>query len=219
MTFRRTRIAFALAALVALAAGDRLRPDRRGAGAQEDQRRSQGQVADDEPLRVRRFRREDRCSIFSRNTRSPPEAAQAHYTLGRIYASTGAYENALRHFGDYIAMPGDKGGPEVIAQARFVMGSCYMALERYDEAERSFKLAMNVEGAAGSRAAGGRRRGAREDRGAAKAQDRRARDSHRGHVVPGTRRSAFRRITRARSSSSISGPRGATRAGWRCPTS
>ena len=83
------------------------------------------------------------------------EAAQAHYALGRLYTSIGAYDKALRHFGDYITMPGDKGGPEVIAQARFVMGTCYMALERYDEAERSFKLAMNTQGAAGSRAAEG----------------------------------------------------------------
>jgi peroxiredoxin len=43
----------------------------------------------------------------------------------------------------------------MIAHARFVMVSCYMALERYDEAERSFKLAMNTEGAGGSRAAEG----------------------------------------------------------------
>ena len=72
------------------------------------------------------------------------------------------------------------------------MGSCYMALERYDEAERSFKLAMTRRGRGRLAGRGGRRRGALEDRGAAQAQDRRARDSHRGHVVPGTRRSAFR---------------------------
>ena len=154
MTFRRTRIAFALAVLASLVWAN--------AFAQTDAAQALKKINDD--LRVKSQAMtpyeyidyaEKSMLDFLKKYPASSEAAQAHYALGRIYASTGAYDNALRHFGDYIARPGDKGGPEVIAQARFVMGSCYMALERYDEAERSFKLAMNTEGAAGSRAAEG----------------------------------------------------------------
>jgi thiol-disulfide isomerase/thioredoxin len=154
MRFRRTRIAFALAALAVLAGASVF--------AQTDSAQALKKINDE--LRVKSqsmspyeyvdFAEKAMLGFLQKYPKSA-EAAQAHYSLGRIYASTGAYENALRHFGDYISMPGEKGGPEVIAQARFVMGSCYMALERYDEAERSFKLAMSAEGAGGSRAAAG----------------------------------------------------------------
>ncbi len=154
MTFRRTRIAIALAALAVLAGAN--------AFAQIDAAQALKKINDD--LRVKSkamtpyeyvdFAEKSMLDFLKKYPKSA-EAAQAHYALGRIYASIGSYDNALRHFGDYIAKPGDKGGPEVAAQVRFVMGSCYMALERYDEAERSFKLAMSAEGAAGSRAAEG----------------------------------------------------------------
>jgi alkyl hydroperoxide reductase subunit AhpC len=150
--FRRTRIAFALAALVVLGGGD--------AFAQIDAAQALKKINDDLKVRSRTMNpyeyvdfAEKSLLDFLKKYPKSAEAAQAHYALGRLYTSTGSYDNALRHFGDYVAMPGEKGGPEVIAQARFVMGSCYMALERYDEAERSFKLAMNAEGAAGSRVA------------------------------------------------------------------
>lgn len=154
MTFRRTRIAFVLAALAVLASAN--------AFAQTDAAQALKKINDDLRLKSQAMTpyeyvayAEKSMLDFIKKYPKSAEAAQAHFALGRIYASTGAYENALRHFGDYIAMPGEKGGPEVIAQARFVMGSCYMALDRYDEAERSFKLAANTEGAAGSRAAEG----------------------------------------------------------------
>ncbi len=154
MTFRRSRIAAAIAALVVLGAAT--------AFAQTDAAQALKRINDDlkaksqtmSPYEYVDFAEKTMLDFLKKFPKSS-EAAQAHYTLGRIYASIGAYDKALRQFGDYIAKPGDKGGPEVIAQVRFVMGSCYMALERYDEAERSFKLAMNVEGAAGSRAASG----------------------------------------------------------------
>jgi thiol-disulfide isomerase/thioredoxin len=154
MTFRRTRIAIAVVALVVLGAAN--------AFAQADAAQALKKINDDlrlksqtmSPYEYVDYAEKSMLDFLAKYPKSS-EAAQAHYALGRIYASIGAYDNALRHFGDYLARPGDKGGPEVTAQVRYVMGSCYMALERYDEAERSFKLAMGVEGAAGSRAASG----------------------------------------------------------------
>ncbi|MCX5753321.1 MAG: thioredoxin-like domain-containing protein [Candidatus Krumholzibacteria bacterium] len=154
MRFRRTRIVSAIIALVVLAGGS--------AFAQTGSAQALKRINDDLRIKSQSMTpyeyidfAEKAMLDFLKKYPKAPEAAQAHYSLGRIYASIGAYDNALRHFGDYIALPGDKRGPEAIAQARFIMGSCYMALERYDEAERSFKLAMNTEGAAGSRAASG----------------------------------------------------------------
>jgi thiol-disulfide isomerase/thioredoxin len=154
MTFRRTRIAIAIAALVVLGGAN--------AFAQTGAAQALKKINDD--LRIKSqamtpyeyvdFAEKSMLGFLQKYPKSA-EAAQAHYALGRIYASIGAYDKALRHFGDYIALPGDKGSSEVIAQARFIMGSCYMALERYDEAERSFKLAMSTGGAGGSRAAEG----------------------------------------------------------------
>jgi len=80
-----------------------------------------------------------------------PEAAQAHFSLGRIYASTGANENAIRHFNDYLGMSGEKGGPGVVAQAKYVIGMSYLALERYDEAERSLRDVVKSGSAIDSR--------------------------------------------------------------------
>jgi|WetSurMetagenome_2_1015567.scaffolds.fasta_scaffold16678_2 alkyl hydroperoxide reductase subunit AhpC len=156
MTYRRTRIALACAlAALALLAGAT-------AFAQIDAAQALKKINDDlriksqtmSPYEYVDYAERTMLDFLGKYPKSA-EAAQAHYALGRIYASTGAYDKALRQFGDYISNPGEKGGPEVIAQVRFVMGSCYMALERYDEAERSFKLAMGVEGAGGSRAASG----------------------------------------------------------------
>jgi alkyl hydroperoxide reductase subunit AhpC len=154
MTFRRTRIAIAIAALVVLGGGD--------VSAQAGATQALRKINDDLKLKSQTMTpyeyvdfAEKSMLDFLKKFPKSPEAAQAHYSLGRIYASTGAYENALRHFGDYLTMPGEKGGPEADAQARFIMGSCYMALERYNEAERSFKLAIAVEGAGSSRAAAG----------------------------------------------------------------
>ena len=80
-----------------------------------------------------------------------PEAAQAHFSLGRIYASTGANENAIRHFNDYLGMSGEKGGPGMVAQAKYVIGMSYLALERYDEAERSLRDVVKSGSAIDSR--------------------------------------------------------------------
>lgn len=157
MTFRRTRIAFAVAALAALVVlgGGR-------AFAQTDAATAMKRINEDLRSRAQSMSpyeyvdyAEKAMLDFLKKYPKAAEAAQAHYGLGRLYSSIGQYDKALRHFGDFIAKPGDKGGPEVIAQVRYIMGSCYMALERYDEAERSFKLAQSVEGAAGSRAAEG----------------------------------------------------------------
>jgi len=152
MRFRRTRIAFALVAFAAVAFS--------GAAAQIDAAQALKNINSDlraksqtmSPYEYVGYAERALLDFLKKYPRSA-EAAQAHYALGRLYTSIGAHENALRHLGDFIALPGEKGGPEVISQARFVMGSCYMALERYEEAERSFKLAMKVEGASGSRAA------------------------------------------------------------------
>ncbi len=154
MTFRRTRIAVAIAALVALGGGQAL--------AQTDAASALKRINEELRAKSQTMSQyeyvdyaEKTMLDFLKKYPKTAEAAQVNYGLGRLYSSTGQYEKALRYFGDFIAMPGEKGGPEVIAQARYVMGSCYMALERYDEAERSFKLATSVEGAAGSRAAEG----------------------------------------------------------------
>jgi thiol-disulfide isomerase/thioredoxin len=154
MAFRRTRIAFAIAALVVFGGGNAFA---QGSAAQalkkvNDDLRIKSQTMS--PYEYVDFAEKSLLDFLKKYPKSD-EAAQAHYALGRLYSSIGAYENALRQFGDYISMPGDKGGPEVIAQARFVMGSCYMELERYDEAERSFNLAMSTPGGSGSRAAEG----------------------------------------------------------------
>ncbi len=157
MTFRRTRIAFtvaAVAALVVLAGGS--------AFAQTDAATALKKINADlkaksqtmSPYEYVDYAEKTMLDFLKKYPKSA-EAAQANYGLGRLYSSIGQYEKALRYFGDFITMPGDKGGPEVIAQVRYVMGTCYMALERYDEAERSFKLAQGVDGAAGSRAAEG----------------------------------------------------------------
>jgi alkyl hydroperoxide reductase subunit AhpC len=157
MTFRRNRIVFAIAALAALVV--------LGGGhafAQTDAAQALKKINDDLRIKSQTMTPYEYIEVaeksmldFLQKYPKSAEAPQAHYALGRLYASIGAYDNALRHFGDYIALPGEKGGAEVIAQARYIMGTCYMALERYDEAERSFKLAMSTAGADGSRAAGG----------------------------------------------------------------
>jgi thiol-disulfide isomerase/thioredoxin len=68
-----------------------------------------------------------------------PEAAQAHFALGRLYSSIGAPESAATHMSAFLAEPGEKGGPNMAAQARYVLGESYMALDRYDDAERAFR--------------------------------------------------------------------------------
>jgi peroxiredoxin len=157
MTFRRTRFAFAVAALAAFVVLGSAR-----AFAQTDAAAALKKINADlkaksqtmSPYEYVDYAEKTMLDFLKKYPKSA-EAAQANYGLGRLYSSIGQYDKALRYFGDFIAMPGDKGGPEVVAQVRYVMGSCYMALERYDEAERSFKLAMSVEGASGSRAAEG----------------------------------------------------------------
>jgi peroxiredoxin len=76
---------------------------------------------------------------FLKKYPTSPEAAQAHFSLARVYASVGEYQKAVDHFSAYLAMPGERGGADVIAQAKYVMGTCYVGLERYDDAERSFR--------------------------------------------------------------------------------
>jgi peroxiredoxin len=72
-----------------------------------------------------------------------PEAAQAHFSLGRVYSSIGDNQNAVDQFNAFLSMPGERGGPDVIAQATYVLGTCYAGLERYDDAERSFRSIVN----------------------------------------------------------------------------
>jgi alkyl hydroperoxide reductase subunit AhpC len=152
MTIRRIRTAVALAALAALVWASAL--------AQGDAAQALKKINDDlraksqtmTPYEYLDFAERTMLDFLKKYPKSE-EAAQAHFALGRLYASAGDYEKALTQFGAYVAMPGAKGGPGVLAQARYVMGTCYMALERYDEAERSFKLATDVPGAEGSRPA------------------------------------------------------------------
>lgn len=80
---------------------------------------------------------------FLKKYPASPEAAQAHFSLARVYASTGDNQNAIDQFNAYLAMPGERGGPDVIAQAKYVMGTCYAGLEKYDDAERSFREVVN----------------------------------------------------------------------------
>jgi peroxiredoxin len=138
MKLCRPSIVFALAALLALAGSD--------AFAQTDAAKALKVVNDDLKAKSKTMApyayvdfAEKSMLDFLKKYPKGPEAAQARFTLGRIYASTGASENAIRHFSDYLAMPGEKGGPEVVAQAKYMLGMSYLALERYDEAERSLR--------------------------------------------------------------------------------
>jgi len=138
MKLCRPSIVFALAALLALAGSD--------AFAQTDAAKALKVINDDlkaksktiAPYAYVDFAEKSMLDFLMKYPKGP-EAAQAHFTLGRIYASTGASENAIRHFNDYLAMPGEKGGPDVGAQAKYMLGMSYLALERYDEAEKSLR--------------------------------------------------------------------------------
>ncbi|HVO76483.1 MAG TPA: redoxin domain-containing protein [Candidatus Bathyarchaeia archaeon] len=68
-----------------------------------------------------------------------PEAAQAHFSLAKIYASIGNNQKAADHLTAYLSMPGEKGGPDAVAQAKYVLGNCYLGLERFDDAEKSLR--------------------------------------------------------------------------------
>jgi len=146
----RLSVVLTLAALVSLAAG----PVAAQAGAKEALKRvTEDLVANSKTMSPYQFVDFAEKSIlgFLKTYPKGPEAAQARYTLGRIFASMGVNEKAILHLGQYLAMPGDKGGSEAIAQARYVMGTSYMALERYEEAERSFREIVNSKGASDSR--------------------------------------------------------------------
>lgn len=80
---------------------------------------------------------------FLKKYPNSPEAAQAHFSLARIYSSIGDNQNAIDQFSAYLAMPGERGGPDVIAQAKYVMGTCYAGLEKYDDAERIYRDVVN----------------------------------------------------------------------------
>ena len=68
-----------------------------------------------------------------------PEAAQAHFALGRIYASAGESEKAIGHFNGYLSIPVEKGGPNAVAQAKYMIGMSYLALEKYDDAAKALR--------------------------------------------------------------------------------
>ncbi len=68
-----------------------------------------------------------------------PEAAQAHFALGRLYTSIGSVEDSVRELTAFLSSPGAKSTPQMIAQARYVIGTDYMQLGRYEDAERVFK--------------------------------------------------------------------------------
>lgn len=69
---------------------------------------------------------------------SVPEAAEAHLTLGFIYAQTGRHEKAIQHLEGYTNVPGERKSQEE-AKALVTLAGSYMALERFDEAEALLK--------------------------------------------------------------------------------
>jgi peroxiredoxin len=75
---------------------------------------------------------------FSKKYPNAPEGALAHMYLGSVYASLGAYDNAVRQFDIYLHAPVEKKADEV-AQARYLAASSYIALDRYDDAEETLK--------------------------------------------------------------------------------
>jgi peroxiredoxin len=138
MKLRRISIVFALAAYLALAGANVF--------AQMNATKAFKLINDDlkaksstmSPYAFVEFAEKSMLDFLKKYPKAP-EAAMAHFSLGRIYASTGASENAIRHFNDYLGMPGEKGGPGAVAQAKYAVGMGYLALERYDEAERSLR--------------------------------------------------------------------------------
>lgn len=150
MKLRRFSTVCALAALLALAAGTVF--------AQTEAAKAFKTINDDlkakaktmAPYAYMDFAEKSMLDFVAKYPKAP-ESAQAHYTLGRIYASTGASEDAVRHFNAYLAMPGEKGGPDAAAQAKYMLGMSYIALERYDDAERSLREAAKSSGAVDAR--------------------------------------------------------------------
>jgi peroxiredoxin len=63
-----------------------------------------------------------------------PEAAEAHLTLGFIYAQTGRHEQAIRHLEGYRDNEAAKKANEE-AKALVTLAGSYLAVERFDEAE------------------------------------------------------------------------------------
>ena len=75
---------------------------------------------------------------FIEKYRKEPEAAKAHFLLGRLYSSVGSSEKAIRHFEEYLKAPG-QGSPDEIAQVKYVIAGSYVALDKYDEAEKIYR--------------------------------------------------------------------------------
>jgi peroxiredoxin len=67
-----------------------------------------------------------------------PEAAKAHFLLGRLYSSIGASENAIRHFNEYLRAP-EQGSADEIAQVKYIIGASYLTLDKYDDAEKLYR--------------------------------------------------------------------------------
>jgi len=67
-----------------------------------------------------------------------PEAAKAHFLLGRLYSSIGSPENAIRHFDEYLKAPA-QGSAEEVAQVKYIIGGSYLTLDRFDEAEKLYR--------------------------------------------------------------------------------
>ena len=65
---------------------------------------------------------------------SEPEAAEAHITLGFIYAQTQRNEKAVHYLERYMNLKGEKKSGDN-AKAKVTLAGSYIALERFDDAE------------------------------------------------------------------------------------
>jgi peroxiredoxin len=79
-------------------------------------------------------------SLFDFIAKHPnaPEVAKAHFLLGRLYASVGAGDKAVKHFDTYLKSP-NQGSPEENAQMKYVIAASYLTLDKYDEAEKLYR--------------------------------------------------------------------------------
>ncbi len=67
-----------------------------------------------------------------------PEAANARFNLGRIYAQIGRYAEAVENLEGFLDAPVER-KPEEVTLAWYMLAQSHLALERFDEAETLFK--------------------------------------------------------------------------------
>ncbi|MCK4235760.1 MAG: tetratricopeptide repeat protein, partial [Candidatus Krumholzibacteria bacterium] len=64
-----------------------------------------------------------------------PEAAKAHFTLGRVYSSIGKHKDAVEHINNYLTAKIER-IPSHEALARYFLAASHLALENFDTSEK-----------------------------------------------------------------------------------